>query len=81
MDISGCRTISRWHPHHYRAAGRGAQGEVEAAGSVVQLCGHGDGMSGHVLIVDDEEAICTSLKGILSDEGYEVSWPMTATRP
>ena len=30
-------------------------------------------MSGHVLIVDDEESICQSLKGILSDEGYEVS--------
>lgn len=30
-------------------------------------------MSGHVLIVDDEKAICASLKGILSDEGYEVS--------
>jgi two-component system nitrogen regulation response regulator NtrX len=30
-------------------------------------------MSGHVLIVDDEKAICASLTGILSDEGYEVS--------
>ena len=24
------------------------------------------------MIVDDEESICQSLKGILSDEGYEV---------
>ena len=30
-------------------------------------------MSGHVLIVDDEKAICASLEGILADEGYEVS--------
>lgn len=30
-------------------------------------------MSGQVLIVDDEKAICASLEGILSDEGYEVS--------
>lgn len=30
-------------------------------------------MSGHVLIVDDEESICQSLKGIFLDEGYEVS--------
>ncbi|KMY67985.1 Fis family transcriptional regulator [Desulfocarbo indianensis] len=30
-------------------------------------------MSGHVLIVDDEKAICSSLQGILTDEGYEVS--------
>ena len=30
-------------------------------------------MSGHVLIVDDEQPICQSLKGILFDEGYEVS--------
>ncbi|MGD9125052.1 MAG: sigma-54 dependent transcriptional regulator [Desulfarculaceae bacterium] len=30
-------------------------------------------MSGHVLITDDEQAICNSLKGILADEGYEVS--------
>ena len=25
-----------------------------------------------ILVVDDEESICQSLKGILSDEGYEV---------
>jgi len=25
-----------------------------------------------ILIVDDEESICQSLKGILVDEGYEV---------
>jgi two-component system, NtrC family, nitrogen regulation response regulator NtrX len=25
-----------------------------------------------ILIVDDEESICQSLTGILSDEGYEV---------
>ena len=30
-------------------------------------------MSGHVLIVDDERSICESLKGILTDEGYQVS--------
>jgi two-component system nitrogen regulation response regulator NtrX len=30
-------------------------------------------MSAHVLIVDDEPSICTSLEGILGDEGYEVS--------
>ena len=30
-------------------------------------------MSDHVLIVDDEQPICQSLKGIFQDEGYEVS--------
>ncbi len=30
-------------------------------------------MSAHVLIVDDEKSICQALKGILTDEGYEVS--------
>ena len=25
-----------------------------------------------ILVVDDEESICQSLRGILSDEGYEV---------
>jgi two-component system nitrogen regulation response regulator NtrX len=30
-------------------------------------------MKSHILIIDDEERICTSLKGILNDEGYEVS--------
>jgi two-component system nitrogen regulation response regulator NtrX len=30
-------------------------------------------MKGHILVIDDEERICTSLKGILNDEGYEVS--------
>ena len=29
-------------------------------------------MNETILVVDDEEAICQSLKGILSDEGYEV---------
>ncbi|MBI5524279.1 MAG: sigma-54-dependent Fis family transcriptional regulator [Desulfarculus sp.] len=30
-------------------------------------------MPSHILIVDDEKSICQSLKGILGDEGYEVS--------
>jgi len=30
-------------------------------------------MSHHVLIVDDEKPICSSLEGILGDEGYQVS--------
>lgn len=30
-------------------------------------------MSASILIVDDEEAIRTSLKSILEDEGYEVT--------
>jgi len=29
-------------------------------------------MNETILVVDDEESICLSLKGILSDEGYEV---------
>jgi two-component system nitrogen regulation response regulator NtrX len=30
-------------------------------------------MPSHILIVDDEKSICQALKGILGDEGYEVS--------
>ena len=30
-------------------------------------------MSASILVVDDEEAIRTSLRSILEDEGYEVS--------
>ena len=32
-----------------------------------------DGMTGKILVIDDEESICSMVAGILKDDGHRVS--------
>ena len=40
----------------------------------------GEGLRRKILIVDDEKAICTAIKGALNDEGYTVKYCLSGRK-